>query len=389
MPRSYSVGYLRAFVTVLVVLHHVVLGYHPFAPAPGPSLTAEPRLWPIFPVSDPARTMAAGVLSGFFDIFFMSLMFLLSGVFVWHSLSRKGVGAFLRGRGVRLGVPFLMAPLLLAPLAYVPSYLQTTAPTHTAADFVHQWLSLDFLPAGPAWFLWVLLCFDVVAAALFVIAPRTGALLGRLAGAAGARPLRFFAVLVLLSALGYVPMALAFTPMHWITIGPFAVQTSRVLHYFAYFVAGIGVGMAGLDFGLLDGAGRLARRWWIWLAAATVIYVIAAAAFLMSLSPEAPTLPWDVINAFGFVASCAATSMALVGVFVRFARPSRIFDGLSRNAYGIYVVHYIVVSWVQYALLPAAWPGLVKVAVAFGGSLAISWGLAVLLRRIPAVARVI
>ena len=35
MNRSTPVGYLRAFITVLVVLHHAVLAYHPFAPAPG------------------------------------------------------------------------------------------------------------------------------------------------------------------------------------------------------------------------------------------------------------------------------------------------------------------------------------------------------------------
>src|SRR5262245_59693221 len=113
--RHTAIAHLRAFITVLVVLHHVVLAYHPFSPPPGASLVAEPRLWPIFPVSDPAKTTAAAVISGFNDIFFMSLMFLLSGVFVWHSLSRKGANAFLRDRGIRLGLPFILAPLVLAP----------------------------------------------------------------------------------------------------------------------------------------------------------------------------------------------------------------------------------------------------------------------------------
>lgn len=387
--RHTAIACLRAFITVLVVLHHVVLAYHPFSPPPGPSLTAEPRLWPIFPVSDPAKTTAASVISGFNDIFFMSLMFLLSGLFAWHSMARKGPQAFMRDRGVRLGVPFVLSVILLAPLAYVPSYLQTTTTPHTAADFVHQWLSLGFLPGGPAWFLWVLFTFDAIVAAVYRITPHAGQVLGRIGRRVGQRPLAFLLLLAGVSALAYVPMAITISPMHWATFGPFSVQTSRVFHYFTYFIVGIGVGMAGLDEGLLARAGRLARRWWLWLGAAIVTYLLAATAFIVSLSPEAPAAPWDVINAFGFVSSCAVTSMALIAIFVRFARPSRVFDQLSQNAYGIYVVHYVVVSWVQYAVLPAAWPGLLKLTVAFGGSLAISWLLAATLRRSAAVARVI
>jgi len=106
-------------------------------------------------------------------------------------------------------------------------------------------------------------------------------------------------------------------------------------------------------------------------------------AFLVSLSPKAPPLPWAFINATSFVVCCAVISMTVMAAFVRFARPSRIFDSLAGNAYGIYLVHYVVVSWVQYALLPMPWPGLVKAAVAFGGSLAISWAVVAGARSMP------
>jgi len=47
-----AIGYLRAFVTVLVVTHHAVVAYIPAAPAPAASLILQPRLWHIFPVVD-------------------------------------------------------------------------------------------------------------------------------------------------------------------------------------------------------------------------------------------------------------------------------------------------------------------------------------------------
>ena len=45
VPHNIAIGYLRAFVTVLVVAHHAVLAYHPFAPPPPASLAAQPRWW--------------------------------------------------------------------------------------------------------------------------------------------------------------------------------------------------------------------------------------------------------------------------------------------------------------------------------------------------------
>jgi peptidoglycan/LPS O-acetylase OafA/YrhL len=83
-----------------------------------------------------------------------------------------------------------------------------------------------------------------------------------------------------------------------------------------------------------------------------------------------------------FVLSCAMSSMAVMAVFLRFARPSAILDSLRDNAYGMYLVHYAIVTWVQYALLPAPWPGLAKAAVAFGATVALSWFTAAMARRV-------
>jgi fucose 4-O-acetylase-like acetyltransferase len=69
----------------------------------------------------------------------MALMFFVSGLFVWSSLIRKGNASFLRDRFKRLGIPFLFAAAIVAPLAYYPSYLM--AGGRGVADYVHDWLS--------------------------------------------------------------------------------------------------------------------------------------------------------------------------------------------------------------------------------------------------------
>src|SRR5215471_13408487 len=166
-----ALGYLRAFIVVLVVAHHAVLAYHPYAPPPPASLVAQPRFWQAFPVVDNHRYTAFALFVGFNDTFFMSLMFFLSGFFVWNSLKRKGAAVFIWDRLRRLGLPFLISVALLAPLAYFPAYLQVASHPSLNA-FREQWRSLGIWPAGPAWFLWILLAFDCLAAGLFALSSR-------------------------------------------------------------------------------------------------------------------------------------------------------------------------------------------------------------------------
>jgi peptidoglycan/LPS O-acetylase OafA/YrhL len=63
--------------------------------------------------------------------------------------------------------------------------------------------------------------------------------------------------------------------------------------------------------------------------------------------------------------------------------------GLNSSAYGMYLVHYPFVVWLQYALLGAALPAIIKGAAVFGATLLFSWGTIAALRRVPSVAQII
>jgi peptidoglycan/LPS O-acetylase OafA/YrhL len=386
---NYAIGYLRAFVVVLVIAHHAALAYHPYAPPPSASLVAQPRWWEAFPVVDAQRWSGSSLLAGFNDTFFMSLMFFLSGLFVWHGLEKKGSAKFLRDRLLRLGVGFLVAAAIVAPLAYYPAYLQTAGHAGVAG-FWHQWFSLGNWPAGPAWFVWLLLAFDCIAALLFAVAPKWGETLGRITSVVSRRPITFFVLLLTISAIAYIPMALRFTSFAWAAFGPFTFQTSRILHYLAYFLIAVGIGAWGVDRGLLAPDGRLARRWPLWLVAALVSFAGASVVTIIGLTSHAQSKGWEIAMDAGFVLCCAAISFAFLALFIRFARSrSGLFASLSANSYGIYLVHYAFVSWLQYALLPASFPAVAKFGVVLLGALALSWGTAAAIRRIPVAARVV
>lgn len=388
------IGYLRAFVTVLVVAHHSLIAYLPDAQAPTiAAWTSKNLLWTAFPVVDSQRVPEFGLLVGINDIFFMSLMFFISGLFVWPSLTRKGALSFVGDRIVRLGLPFAVAAAVLAPFAYYPSYLQGGG-APDLSSYANAWLSLQALnawPAGPAWFLWLLLAFDILAVVFYVIAPRFGVALGRLSANGDRQPFRYVLGLIAFTGAGFLAMNIYLGYDAWVHWGPFFVQAGRVLHYAVYFFAGIGVGAFGLDRGLLDVSGKLARRWWLWLPGGLIGFVALTAAFLTALGMKfQPQLLWTIALCVLFAIACAALSFSLVAVFVRFFKQAGpVFDSLRRNAYGIYLLHYAYAIWLQFALLKAPLTGLEKGGIVFATTLLLSWATTAWLRTFPSVGRVI
>jgi hypothetical protein len=387
--RNAPVGALRAFLTLLVVAHHAVLTYHPYAPSPK-AFTAQPILWTAFPVVDPQKFAGFGLLTLVNDLFFMSLMFLVSGLFVAESLKAKGPGGFLKGRALRLGVPFVIGVGLLAPLAYAPAWLQPGGAPSLAA-YAQAWTSLPFWPSGPAWFLWVLLAFGMVAAALDTLFPSMIPALGRWTQGAAKRPGRAFLLLVAASAVAYVPLNMVLPFGHWTMEGPFLVQTGRIGHYLVYFLAGLAFGAAGVGQGLTDPQGILARRWWAWQIPPVPAVIAAVAVFIIAFSPNPPPKPMlDVVGGLAFVLACAALSFAVLAVFLRFARKTGpLGRSLQANAYGMYLTHYVFTAWLSWLLLPQAWGGLAKGLAVTAGAVALSWLLTMALRRLPLLGRIL
>lgn len=369
-PRFTALGYLRAFITLLVVAHHAVLAYHPYAPGPT-AMDAPGWLWGAFPVVDAHRSAGVDLFVGFNDAFFMALMFLLSGLFTWPSLQRKAAVPYVGSRLLRLGVPFLWAAALVAPLAYYPTYLQGGG--EGLAGFVHTWLGLGAWPAGPAWFLWVLLVFDAIAALAYRLAPNGPGTIGQWLSSRS--PLACFGVFAVLASIAYLALALMVDPFQWAHAGPFFVQTSRVLLYACYFAVGVVLGAVGMANGLLAEGGRLARRWIVWTVVTPVAYMVLVVAFVMVVSKPHPSWALVVFTDVAFVVSGLVSSFAALAVFLRFAtRPVRMFDALSRDAFGIYLLHYPFVTWLQLGLLGLAWPGAMKGMLVFVGAVLLSWG---------------
>jgi peptidoglycan/LPS O-acetylase OafA/YrhL len=387
---SLALGNLRAIVILIVLGFHSIMAYLGSLPSEPHRFDAPPYDWQSFPIIDSQRWFGFDLFCAWNDVCLMSLMFFLSGLFVWPSLVRKNSLKFLSDRLLRLGLPMIPSIFVLMPVALYPVYL-VTATDSSLADYWRQFRVLPFWPCGPQWFLWQLLILNTVAAALHGAYPNWGEQLGKLAASSRADPIRFIVILVAASTLAYVPLALIYSPWAWFQFGAFAFQWCRPLHYAVYFFAGAAVGAYGLERGLLATDGALVRRWPIALAAAVAGLALwmTPTALIMESGDSGPL--WLQLAAnLGFVVCCASGCLSVMAVCIRFATVRRRwYDSLSASAYGMYLVHYPFVVWMQYALLNAPLPAIAKAAIVFAVAVALSWATVAALRNIPLGARLV
>jgi Acyltransferase family len=382
---------LRTFAIVIVLAVHSFVAYLASSPATSFRFDDPPFRWRSIPIIDGERWLGFDIFCAHQDTYLIALLFFLSGLFVWPSLARKGARNFLRDRAVRLGLPFVLAVGLLMPVAHYPIYRVTAADPSVTAYWRHL-LALPFWPSGPPWFLWVLLVFDLGAAALYAFARRSAEAFIQVVGKLSARPAALVTVLVAASGLAYVPLALAFTPWTWFHVGPFAFQLCRPLLYAVYFLTGVGVGAHGIERGVfLAPGGWLTRHWTAAAAAAIATFALWLGLVGIAMSGNRPpSLQLQVLEASGFVLCCAAGSIFMLAVFVRFAsRHIRILDAFSEETYGMYLVHYLFSVWLQFALLGFAVLAIIKAAIVFSATLLLSWGSVAATRRALNAVRIV
>lgn len=379
---------LRAVVILIVVAFHSVLPYLAFLPPTPYLFDSAPYRWLAFPIVDSQRWFGFDLFCAWQDVGLMSLMFFLSGLFIPSSLASKGGWKFLSDRLLRIGLPMVLAIVFLAPLAYYAAF-RTTASDPGVEAYWQAWLALPFWPCGPQWFLAQLLAFNIFAAAMHRLVPDWDRRLVTLVAFTGGNPVRFVVALGTISALTYVPLMLVYSPFAWTNVGPVAFQPSRLLHYFVYFLAGVAVGGHGLDRGLLDCDGKLARHWMAWLAAAMAGFVLWAAPTSAILSDwNGAPLAAKLAAGVGFTVACATSCLASLAISLRFAHfRSLALNSLSDNAYRIYLIHYVFAVWLQYALLGTSLIAIGKAAVVFSGTLIMSWSIAAVLANARPVGR--
>lgn len=367
--RNGGIDALRAVVTLLVVFHHTALTYGAiggwYYREIAPSATLSSRLLILFCMVNQA--------------WFMGMFFLLAGCYTPTSFRHHGVGEFVRGRLVRLGIPIIVYALLLHPATVALAALARGRPF--GGVFAYMWRHGRFEP-GPLWFAEALLIFTA------------GWLVWRLVRGPSPPDRRwsFPSHAILFGsalATGLAAFGLRF-------VWPVGVNVGFLqLGYFATYVVLFAAGCGAAGNGWLDQVEARRVKPWVRLAwsALPVFPVVSLLAwnvpFLAGRSEGGWNLQaltyavWEPFVAWGFI-------LGLLSFFQRrFARLRGLWPGLARRAFLIYIIHPPILVGVAVAWRSFAWPALLKFAVTGSVACALCYLAAGLLLRVPGVARVV
>lgn len=373
--RNLSLDRARTFLTLVVLLHHAVIPYTYFGH------------------TDPASWIGFDIVVLATDSFFMAMFFFLSGLFTWPGIARKAPSVFLRDRLLRLGLPFAIAAFTVIPLAYYAIALRHD-PGLSFTAFWWKTITVGPWPSGPIWFVWVLLAFDLTASLLYRVSAHLVDPGNRVSLRGFEQPAVFWLLLVVVTTIVYVPALLYFGGSKWFEFGPFSVQASRILLYFAYFFIGVSVGAANFDRGILSADGQLPKQRWLWVIATLIPYCLMWVMIYVKreiLGNPDPQPHWyQAIYSTFFVLFSAGILLAILAFFLHQKSPGpNLLDRMQADAYGIFLVHYPIALWIQYALFYYSLPAIVKATIGFVLTVILSWGLTAALRKIPGASHVL
>lgn len=348
---------LRALIILFVVAVHATAAY--VSGVDAASSWGDFDKWRIIPILDKhSGFVPFDLFCAWQNLYLMPLSFFLSGLFVWRSLTTKQPAAFIKDRLIKLGVPFIFGVLILMPIAYYPAFAALGG-----TGYLRSWFELPFWPNGPLWFLWELLFFDLIAVVCYQLFQ---------AQAVAARErlsqMSMFSVTLLLvglSVVAYVPLTAVVGPWQW-SDGIFNFQLCRPLLYATYFAVGVGIGPSGRFF---NGLGEK----WLRSSVVTGALLCCWLAFTLWSFHSASVFVHssaDLLFALGCVAGCLSM-MALCFKFLD--RTFGVMAAIGRNSYGIYLLHFPFVVWLQYALLDVEASVIMKAAIVFCGALGGSW----------------
>ena len=352
---------IRVWLTVLVVAHHCAVTY------------SDIPLWPYWEQPRDRSAILLDVFAGINQTWFMGLFFLLAGFFVPAAVDRRGVGGFLRGRLLRLGVPLVLFSLIVSPIY---RYLAWASSPQARGTSLAGYLLTNF-DLGPLWFVLVLLIFSLAYAGL-------RAWLGSRPAGWAMRTPGFGTILgaaVVLGLVGYLWHIVCPDGTYWPLVGP---SPSYLPQYAGAFAVGA---LAARRRWLQDVS---VRTGWLCLPVALLSWLASVA--VLAAGGEAASGGGSLLSLAGALSTAmsALSTMTVVLVAFRswFDRSGPGWRFLSDQAFTVYVVHGAVLVWLGVALAGFAAPALVKALVLLVLGAPATWALAWLVRRIPGATRV-
>jgi fucose 4-O-acetylase-like acetyltransferase len=367
--RLFFADHMRVALTALVVIHHLTLAF--VIPLPG-------SWYYEIPTANAAANLVGLLVVLIDQAFFMGAFFLLAGYFTPSAYGRKGAGGFLLERLVRLIIPLLAFDLVLGPVAEIPGLVM-------AYGHLSWSRYLETINPGPLWFVEVLFLLGCAYVAARLLLRRAAPE----ASPAQATPPTALAVFSFTLALAAVTFAFRLIVPLGYTLPILNLPTPAYLpQYVGLFAVGLVAARRDWLRSIPDWMG------WTGLAISAVATVVL---FLPALALGGKSVSWVggmhwQAAAYALWDSTLAVGMFLgmLVIFRRWAnRAGALWSELSRNQYAVYVLHAPLVVGLTVVLVGVPMHPLLRLLLAIAIGLPLCFTVAGLVRRIPAVDRVL
>jgi hypothetical protein len=368
-PRLLYIDNLRILLTILVIMHHFAIGYG----GPGNFYYSEDG-----PMSDISFILMT-LLLAINQAFFMGFFFMISSYFSPGSIDRKGIGAYLKDRLKRLGIPILFYVLVVAPLlGYASNQLQ--GHDVSLGEYL-TYVYSSVLHLGPAqmWFLGALLIFAIV----HVIWRR---FVKPMSDSEGAAPSNV-AIAIFALVLGLV----TFTVRIWLPVGfEIPVLNWQIPHfpqYIALYILGIVAYRRNWFEAVTDSQGK---TWFFVVLGLVVLFpvlFIVGGALEGALDPYFGGLHWQ---SFAYAVweqfMCMGMVITLLVWFRRrFKEQGRLAKTMSGAAYATYVFHVTTIFLLAFALRAIRLDMGLKYLLVVPFAVAAAFLVGYLIKRLPVV----
>lgn len=367
-----SIQNLRIFLTALVVLHHLACTY------------GGPRIW--YYQENTSNFALFTLLTVFIAVnqsFFMGLFFLISAYFTPKSLQTKGFAKYIKDRLIRLGIPLTLFFLVLSPIT---AFMGWDSLRHGSVSLWEYLLSFQGISFGPLWFIEALLLFCMVYAVVYLIGNSRF----------GRKPIQMQlpsdAMLIVYAVITGV---LSFIVRLWFPVGwvlqPFAFQLSHFVQYILLFAVGT---IAYHNQWLSSISLKRAVRWLIF--AHVMIFVVTPAILLLGGALSGSLKPfyggpywqslayslWEQLVGFALI-------VGLLGLFYhRDKHLSKWSVDLANSTYALFVIHAPIIVGLCVSIRTVQLDPFYKFIILGPISLVVGFSIAVLLRKIPLVSKV-
>ena len=374
--RLFFVDHLRAFLIILVIMHHLAITYGAIGS------------WYYHDTTNSLTAHLLSLLVMTDQAFFMGLFFLISAYFTPGAYDRKGTGPFLRDRFLRLGIPLLIYDLLVEPFVMFLVVGFTGSYWTFYSNYV---LSLRGIGQGPVWFIELLLIFVVFYALWRVLYakwshahPREKTTTRSINSApAHSYPATGELILFIVGLALITFVVRIWFPLNWV-FKPLNFMFAEFPQYISLFIVGLIAYRRKWFTNIPDAVGRR----WLWVALINLVFLVFIGLMMSSAKNIAygeGGLHWQaLVYSFWEAIMCVSLCIGLLVFFRKhFNLPGRVWSFFSDNAYAAYIFHPPILIGIAYGLHMFTFYPLLKYGIAVVIAVPCCFALGALIRQIP------